>query len=280
MMNSIHAFSIPLGIHGQKFSQEDLEARKAAARNEIAILIPATKHLTYSNLKEYMGFENGQIFLSFDLIESSQMHLDFGLGNGKKSNPVSPLVRLRQDLLRLRESAEMSQIRVGELLERISGINTSRENIIDSLDGDDLELWRYIHRNHSKSKLLRFPSHDISIQIPLLPYYQAEPGTRLIRVTVKTLSSKKATFTNIKQIDQSGASGATTLLPTILDLIRSGEDSMIWSLLYASLECRLPLEAIVKVALHSHSMEPAYIELKSIENHEALKLALARIITQ
>lgn len=284
MTTSIHAFSIPLGIHGQKFSQEELEARKAAARNEIAILIPATKHLTYSNLKEYMGVENGKIFLSYELIESSQMHLDFDHEEGKKNKIPSTLVRLGQDLSRLKKSAEMTQIRVGELLERISGFTTASNagptNVFDDLDGDDLDLWKYLHKNHDKTKYIRFASHDVSIQIPLLPYYQAEPGTRLVRANVKSLTHMKASLANIKQISHIDPSGSATTLPSKLDLLRTEEDSSTWSLLYTCMEFNIPLEATLKVALHAHSMQPAYVELRSIENHEVLRLALAEIIAQ
>lgn len=277
MTTSIHAFSIPLGIHVQKFSQEELEARKAAVRNEIAILIPATKHLTYSILKEYMSVENDKAFLSFELIESPQMHLDFDHGEGKKNKTPSPLVRLGQDLSRLKESAEITQIRVGELLERISGFTTASNaaptNVFDDLDGDDLDLWKYLHKNHDKTKNIRFDSHDVAIQIPLLPYYQSESGTRLVRANVKSLTRTKASLTNIKQISHIDSSESATTLPLKLDLLRTEEDSSTWGLLYACMEFNIPLEATFKIALHTHSMQPAYMELRSIENHDALRMA-------
>lgn len=156
MKTSIHEFRIPLGLRGDKFSQEELEARKAAGRSELKILIPASSNLIHSEIKEYMEFRNGQFFLVFELIEASQLTLDFAKTSGGKSKVPLPLAKVNQELSDLQHSAENSQIRIGEIVEIIQSTTNGSTalDVFENLSREEQDLWRYMHKNSGETKSL------------------------------------------------------------------------------------------------------------------------------
>jgi len=270
MPQRLHAFSIPLVICGKGIQRKKLDCRIEAARKEVAILLPASRYLMFSILEEELIFGKDQIWLSFDLVENYQMSIDFNEGTRKKGNFDWILVKLHQELTMLKESAENSIIRVGELVERMSGLNPSNlengNNILDHIDGDELLLWNCMNKNRGKLKHIRFTNNDVFIQIPLLQPYHPETGTRTILGDVKFMSNQKAELANVKETKKDGITFSTVPLPTKLNLLRTEDVSDIWVLLYSIMERGVPFEANVKIALHSGTKEPAYAELRSIRN--------------
>ena len=85
MFESIPAFSVVLGHHGAKFSREEEEKRKQAIREEIKVLVPASKHLLHSALKEHVVAEGDKIVLTYDLVESPQLLLEFDAPDSSNS---------------------------------------------------------------------------------------------------------------------------------------------------------------------------------------------------
>jgi hypothetical protein len=278
MPASVQIFSIPLGIFSSRFSPEELEARKKAAREEVAILVPASKQLFNSVLRESYLIKDGQLHLSFDLAEAQQLALDFTQDNSGPRKSTSALAGLGQDLMRLKESSEFTQIRIGNLIARLTTQNINAQNnegsncVVDNFDKDELRLRQFAYAHNNKSKRVCFLDRDINFQIPLLPLFELAPTERTIRAGVKSMSHASVTLISIKDVHCNGVPEPSYILPSTLDIRRSvKKDDVHWMLLYAAMEHHLPIEAEVKLALHAHNLQPAYLELVKINNANHLR---------
>ncbi len=274
----IQIFSIPLGIFSSRFSPEELEARKKAAREEVAILVPASKQLFNSVLRESYLLKDGQLYLSFDLAEAKQLALDFTQENSGPSKSTSTLARLSHDLMRLKESAEFTQIRIGKLIGRITTQNINVHNddgsncLLDNFDKDEFRLRQFAYAHNNRSKRVSIVDRDINFQIPLLPLYELAPTERTIRAGIKSMSRASVTLINIKDVHCNGVPEPSYTLPSTLDIKRAvKKDDVHWKLLFAAMDHHLPIEAEVKLALHAHNLQPAYLELVKINNTNHLR---------
>ena len=280
MAATIQAFSISLGRFNSKFSGEELDARKRAAREEVAILIPASKQLLNSVLREYLMIEDGQIYLSFELTEAQQLSLDFDQPESGTHKSTSGLMALSQDLMRIKESSEFTQIRIGQLLGRLTtqSMQTNHSEDSNGIVGENVEdessLRKFIYTHDNKTRRIIFEERGIDFQIPLLPKYEIEQGqiTRTIQARVKSICYANATITNIKEFNDYNGSATSERLPAKLDIRRScKQDGIHWKILFAAMETNQPIEAEVRLALHAHNLSPAYFELIEIKNHKFIQ---------
>lgn len=113
---------------------------------------------------------------------------------------------------------------------------------------------------------------DINFQIPLLPLYELAPRQRTIRANIRFIFYASVTLINIKDAHCNGIQEPFDNLPSELNIMRTDKkDDVHRSLLFAALASKLPIEAEVRLALHTHSLQPAYLELVKIKNANQLR---------
>lgn len=277
MLEKVRAFSVVLGPSGSEFTAEELESRKKVARDEILALMPSAKYLMNSMLRECVFAEEGKIVLAYDLVEISQLPLDFN-ADGKKKR-LSVLNRLLQDAQRLRESAEQSQVRIAELTSLVTQMNSDPLESHTDFDMEDRSLLHLMYSNRGKSIHIKYPDDEIILQLPDIPIYVPEDGIRKIRFKVESISKIRATVEVGEGIMEESDRQVHQPLPKKIVLHRQRNNELneeIWPYLYPALENRLYVEAQVKVSLHAESRTPAYLELLAVLNNVSLRKEIFR----
>ncbi len=282
MFESIPAFSIVLGSDGAKFSREEEEKRKQVIREEIKVLIPASKHLLHSALKEYVVAEGGKIVLTYDLVESPQLNIEFDVTDTSNAKQIPPIVvRLVDDLHRLRDSAEFTQIRLLELAQLstalVAGGTDNRGNSMEKLSEEDKDLWVLMHSKSGNVRRISFLDRDVYFQIPLFPAFVPEEFTRRIHALVTSISPNKAALKSVVEVGDTNSnvnSNRPSIRKNSIDIHRPIDKTKdyFWPLLFAAMDYRIPVEADVRVALHIGSLAPGYLELHDLVNAEQLKI--------
>lgn len=278
MFNSIPAFSLVLFTEGGKFTTESLERRRQDIREEIHLLAPATKHLLHSVLVETVVVEKNQLELVYELIPSSQLCLEFNSTDSTNRLRVSrEVIGLMEDLNRIRESAEFTQIKLLELAQYATTIakeSSDGGDALYSLSNEDNALMKWMLSRKDKVRKISFREHDIHFQIPLFPAFIPENFTRGIRAIINTMSRRRAELTVISEIDEFNLNAESNRpkLPKRMMLHKpiDGSKSYFWSLIYAAMDNQIPLEAEVKVALQLDTLKPGYLELHGVLNLERL----------
>lgn len=273
MTESIRVFSVMIGPSGSEYTKEELDRRRKSILTEIITLIPSVKYLMGSTLSESIIVENNQLLLAFNLTESSQMEMCFTTDKRQRRN--SPLARMMFEAQKLRDAAEHSQIRIGELAQLASVISEDDQAADDLFDlsQDEKSLWQLMYAKRNKTLRLRFPDDDIIYQFPDVPVYFYETGIRLIRATVHRISAINAELSNLAERTLNNCSAYHQPLPKKLLIHRpiKPDRARHWPLLHAAVDCHVIIEAEVRVALRADNQAPAYLELIDISNLESLK---------
>lgn len=271
MTNGIFLFSVVMGLPGTTFTDDQLEDRKKAIRQEAIALMPAIRYLMYSTIEERVYTEEEQFILGFFLVESRQKSFIFE----SRRSRASILAQMVREAESLRHSAEYSQIRIGELANLASQLTDSAHGDVANLDlnSDDEALWSLMHSSRGKSIRFKFDDADILYQLPNLPYHHAEQCTRRIRAAISSATSSSAELTSITEISSDDASPCRVPLPKKLRLLKGKTKD--WPLLYAALDGHIVIEAEVRVALLAHDQSPAHLELIGINNAGNLTPAIA-----
>ncbi|MDD2943869.1 MAG: hypothetical protein PHC51_12995 [bacterium] len=277
MTESIRVFSVMIGPPGSEYTNEELDLRKKSILTEIITIIPSVKYLMGSTLSESIVVENNQLVLAFNLTESPQMEMCFT--TDKRQTRNSPLARMMFEAQKLRDAAEHSQIRIGELSHLASAIsqdNQAAENLFD-LSQDEKSLWQLMYTKRNKTLRLKFPDEDIIYQFPDIPVYFYETGTRFIRANVHRISAKNAELSNLAERTLNDGGTYHQPLPKKLLIHRpvNSERARHWPLLHAAVDCHSIIEAEVRVALRADNQAPAYLELVDISNLESLRTTFA-----
>jgi len=270
MTNGILLFSVVMGPAGTTFTNDQLEARKKAIRQEAMALMPAIRYLMYSTIEERVYTEEELFILGFFLVESCQKSFIFESGRSR----ASMLAHMVREAETLRQSAEYSQIRIGELANLASQLTTTPEDGGASLDlsPDDEALWILMHSSRGKSIRFKFDDADLLYQLPNLPYYHAEQITRNIRATVGAITSSSTDLVSVTEISDDDTSQCRAPLPKNLRLLKANARD--WPLLYAALDSHIGIEAEVRVALWAHNQSPSHLELIRIINSDDLTPAI------
>lgn len=272
MTNGILLFSVVMGSVGTTFTDNQLEARKKAIRQEVITLIPAIRYLMHTTIEERVYIDNEQLILGFFLMESHQKSFIFESGRNKANS--SMLAHIARETEALRQSAEYSQIRISELANLASQLTTTADDGSASLDlsPDDEALWMLMHSSRGKSIRFKFNDSDLLYQLPNLPYFQAEQTIRSIRATVSSATSSSADLVSVTETSDDDTSQCRASLPKRLRLLRANAKD--WPLLYAALDCHIDIEAEVRVALWAHNQSTAHLELVRVINADDLTSAI------
>lgn len=196
MSKSMNAFRIPLGPAvepGLNTNQLDMRTREALKM--IHAIMPSTRVLTSGVLQKRLISEGGLFWLAFDLEESPQMPL-FNAGphpTGKRI--TSTLANLHSELLRLREEAEATVVRVGELASLAAELDSlpidESRSALGELSPDELLLWKLIHRRNGEPLAIEFEDGLVNLPLPTL-------GTHLPEGHVRTIHFMSSTQENAK----------------------------------------------------------------------------------
>lgn len=287
MSKSMNAFRIPLGPASEPgLSSIQLEKRTREAQQMIHAMMPSCRFLTNGVLQERLTSENGLFWLSFDLEESPQMPL-FNAGphpTGKRI--TSTLANLYTELLRLREEAESSVIRVGELAMLAAELDMlpthESHAALGELSTGDLQLWRLIHRRNGEVLAIEFEDGSVNLPLPTLGTHLSEGRVRTIRFHVQHPGKRQAKLTRIKEISD-GTNGAerSPSCPRTMKLLRSPETDVVrreaWFLLYVAEYRNLIVEANVRMALNRLDFSASHLELIEILNVHELESQIASI---
>ena len=194
MSESLRVFSIMIGPSGSEYTKEELDRRRKSILTEIITLVPSVKYLIGATLSESIIVENNQLVLAFNLTESPQMEMCFA--PEKRLTRNSPLARMMFEAQKLRDAAEHTQIKIGELTQLASSISQDDQAADELLDlsQDAKLLWQLMYAKRNKTYRLRFPDDDIIYQFPDIPVYFYETGSRFIRATVHRISEKKRSY--------------------------------------------------------------------------------------
>ena len=282
MTETIRAFSLPLGPAQPGLTDNQMKNRKAEAHRIVRAAMPSSAHLMNSVLQERIESDGRMLWLAFDLIETPQMELMLtGKPDSLKHGLKSALGCLYAELERLREEAELTVIRVGELAEfsaRLGTLSTQElANAIDSLSERDLNLWRLINSRKGKRISIVFPSAgSIGISMPLFPMFIPEKQPREIQFNVVTPTREKAEIRLMRSVDETER-GIAVRLPRKIHLFRQSAHAKSrsdgWFLLYAAEYRGLPVKAKVRAALRMSDLSPSHLELLEISEPvpEAIK---------
>ena len=266
MSESLRVFSIMIGPSGSEYTKEELDRRRKSILTEIITLVPSVKYLIGATLSESIIVENNQLVLAFNLTESPQMEMCFA--PEKRLTRNSPLARMMFEAQKLRDAAEHTQIKIGELTQLASSISQDDQAADELLDlsQDAKLLWQLMYAKRNKTYRLRFPDDDIIYQFPDIPVYFYETGSRFIRATVHRISEKKAELSSISEIELSDERTYQQPLPKKLVIHRpvNLDRARHWPLLHASVDNRSVIEAEVRVALRTDNQVAAYLELVDI----------------
>lgn len=287
MSKSMNAFRIPLGPASEPgLSSIQLEKRTREAQQMIHAVMPSSRFLTNGVLQERLTSENGLFWLCFDLEESPQMPL-FNAGPHPAGKRItSTLANLYTELLRLREEAESSVIRVGELAMLATELDLlppdESHMALGELSTDDLQLWRLIHRRNGDVLAIEFDDGSVNLPLPTLGSHLSEGRIRTIRFHVQHPGKRQAKLTGIKEIsDGTAGTVRSQSCPRTMKLLRSPEtDAMpreAWFLLYVAEYRNQLVEANVRMALNRLDFSASHLELIEILNVHDLKSQIAGI---
>lgn len=286
MSKSMTAFRIPLGpANDPGLSTSQLDRRTREAQQMIHAIMPSSRVLTEGLLQKRLTSENGLFWLAFDLEESPQMPL-FNAGphpTGKRI--TSTLANLYTELLRLREEAESSVIRVGELAMLAAELDSfpadESRAALGELSPDDLQLWKLIHRRNGNPLAIEFENGSVNLPLPILGAHIPEGQLRTIRFRVQHPSRRQAKLIGIREItDEVTVAEPFSSCPRTMKLLRSpesdGEQRDAWFLLYVAEYQNLVVEATVRMALKRIDFSASHLELVEILNRHELKVEMAK----
>lgn len=287
MSKSMNAFRIPLGPASEPgLSSIQLEKRTREAQQMIHAIMPSSRFLTNGVLQERLTSENGLFWLCFDLEESRQMPL-FNAGPHPTGRRItSTLVNLYTELLRLREEAESSVIRVGELAMLAAELDMlptdESHTALGELSTDDIQLWRLIHRRNGDVLAIEFEDGSVNLTLPTLGNHLSEGRVRTIRFHVQHPGKRQAKITGIKECsDGTAIAERSPSCPRTMTLLRSPEtDAMrreAWFLLYVAEYRNQLVEANVRMALNRLDFSASHLELVDILNIQELEAQIPGI---
>jgi hypothetical protein len=220
-------------------------------------------------------------------MESQQLSLDFGAHTKRKKQTPSAAHRMHSEVERLREEAEGSIIRVGDL-ERLATSFSHADadqvrQVLESLSDHDQALWELVHSKRGKRIAISFEDREVGITMPMFPAYIAEDHLRHIRFQVTSVNKKSAKVTAVHAIgeEKTGIAKGKKKSKSVTQLKRVGkkssDDPDNWFCLYAAEYSNHQVEATVRVALNILNLSPSHLELVSIENISQLASLTTRI---
>ncbi len=275
MNESIFIYSTILRSPGSEFTQEEAIARQIAIRDQFTAVVPAIKHLRFSILKEQLVIKNNQLVLKYYLVESPQLLLDLHPKDLRSKVKASGLMRLHEDYNMLKHSAKSNQSRMNEIVREsmtpLFEFGYEADLNAGKMSADDAAFRKVVHSEKGKTIHMTFADETIPFQIPLLPSFLPEPGTRNIHATIRNISAKSAVLATIREIDSGEVSKSAPLPLNRIVLHRIKERSWLWPLLYAAVEHNIVVEAEVKVALCADTLKAGYLELYQIINADRLR---------
>ena len=287
MSKLTNAFRIPLGPAGKPgLSQFQLNNRTKEALQMIHSVMPSTRFLTGGVLQTRLISEDGLFWLAFDLEESPQMPLFYAGPHPTGKRITSTLTNLYFDLLRLRDEAESTVIRVGELAVLAAELDSlpadESRAALGELSPDDLQLWKLIHRRKGKPLAIEFEEGTVNLPLPTLGAHIPENYVRTIRFHVQRPSKRQAMLTGIHEITETGTDARpSNPCPRTMKLLRSPggdtERQETWFLLYVAEYRHLMVEAKVRMALKRIDFSASHLEMVEILNLQRMKVELASI---
>lgn len=288
MSKPINVFRVPLGPATEPgLSTMQLEKRSREARHMIRAIMPTTRSLMHSVLTERIISSNGLFWLAFDLEDSPQLPLFNRSSHPTGKRIASALTNLYAELARLREEAESSAIRVGELSVLASELDSlpvdEARVALGDLSADELQLWRLIHRRNGEQLAIEFEDGRVNLPLPTLGAIIPEGRVRKIQFRVRCPSKRQAKLIGIKENSIHEAGEKTYRpCPQTITLLRSPETDgarcEAWFLLYVAEYRKLVVEATVRMALKRLDYSPSHLELLEVINQGNLKVELAGII--
>jgi hypothetical protein len=274
-------FSVPLCAGQPGLNDRLLQERKNEAYKVIWACMPSARYLTNSYLEERIVSDGESIRLAFDLVASPQLNLfSPSIDHRHKKLFVSKLHDLYAEMQKLRDEAENTTIRIGELTDiatrlPVLGEEDLRETI-EKISDQDINLWQFIFSSRRKMYSIRFSDKTLDPILPLFPDHFLHPTPIQIRCTLKRADKTVALVEDIKiisgrlSINEPGAS-----LPRRMKLLRPGimtnESSASWFLLYVGQFKNIELKATVRVARKLKTFKASHLELVSIDNGKVLK---------
>lgn len=278
-MNTIHAFSVALGIAESGFTDSELYSRRAEARRTALAFMPSLRFLIDTSIEERLLAQNGCLWLAFDLVISPQLLLEFerfgkGVHHGSDSYRF-----LYDELSRLKDEAENLVIRVGELThlsKMLSQIND--KDSVDAVEGlppHNLIAWQLMHHRAGHKVSLRVENKDISVQLPLIPEFVPESGTRLIRGRISNISKQNILISDVEDLHDPDEPHRQ-LVTSNKDMKISrppmpvGPERANRFLLHIAEEGRITVELQVRMIMFQQDLSPAYFEFRNIVNSNIL----------
>ncbi|MFA6014361.1 MAG: hypothetical protein WC742_04775 [Gallionellaceae bacterium] len=242
-------------------------------RSEITTLIPAVKHLLHYILKESVIADSNQLILAFDLIESPQLAIHFESDSNSKR--TSLLTRMLLEANAIRESAEYTQIKIGELTQLMpaNSSEVAAHHSLTELDSEDEQLWQLMNLRRGQTLRLKFPDSDIIYLFPDLPVHIPETVTRTIRTRIMSISAEKAELASIQEVDCDEGFVNQKPLPKRLTLSFSPATNKAnyRPLLHMATDLRIKVEIIIRVALRADNLKPSYAELVKLNCLDSLQ---------
>ncbi|AXS79107.1 hypothetical protein [Dechloromonas sp. HYN0024] len=276
MTELIRAFSIPLCAADPGPSDEQFAKRVVEAEKIVQATMPFATSLNESQLIRGLESKDGFLWRTFSLSETPQLSLDFDTQRKRNKKTPSVAHRMHSEIEQLREEAELSIIRVGDL-ERLatslSHADTEQaRQALENLSDHDQALWKLVHSKQGKRISISFEDREIGITMPMFQAYVAEDHLRHIRFQVTSVNKKSAKVTAVHPLDEekAGIAKGKKKPKGVTQLKRVGkkssDDPDNWFCLYAAEYRDHPVEATVRVALNMQDLSPSHLELVRIEN--------------
>ena len=285
MTRKVHAFSIALGPANPGFTSEQLESRICAARREAAYVMPSVNSLAFGYLQERVESDGNSILLSFDLVESPQLHLQLALRGNNRREAFSAISGMAGELTRLKLEAKNCVIRVGDLAQLASILPSLSDDefsdAVGSLSTGEAETWKFLNLRRGKELSITFPDEAIGITVPLFPETVSEKGTRVIRCRVLGVCSKYAELGAIIDLGDPEQPDRTIIPCPPKLLIKRPANAKLkisdeWFLLYVAEYTRSDIEVETRLALREGDFQPRHLELVEIRNAGDLVAAVPK----
>lgn len=260
-----------------------MKERRSNVYQMIYATMPSTRFLVHSLLEERIVSEGDMLLLAFDLVETPQLQLFSAPSQRRENRFASKLREMLSELVRLKEEAETTVIRVAELTRFAAMLSEERasefEGAVGQLSEQDAELWQLIIARRSKAISIRFADVVMDISLPLVYDYHLDHAVRKISFNVITPGRKAVEVEKVAELTAAADSGTPRVnFPRRMPLLRSRAPASsacdFWFLLYVAEFTSTPVEATVRVAIRTKDFTPRHLELVSIDNQDALQARL------
>lgn len=276
MAERIFAFKVPLSTASPGLTDAQLAKRRQEVRQEIAVIMPSLSGLLGSGVEERIESDGEFIYLCFDLVESSQLHLIYYRGDAGRA---SPMAQLYADLANLKREAGEHVLRIGEISHIASMIpsltDAQLEELRSRLSDEDLRQLKTAMTMRGRHIEVNFSNMSISQQMPLLPTVMPEKAYRLVRFKVLDYDKASASIHILEEIPSSTTmSKWGDLCKKKIRLNRRVASKYrkrsVWMLICFAADAGLEVKAEVQAAVAPADLKPVFLELREVLNKKDL----------